>query len=89
MDELERKIIAHELALIETVAHIGAGLVVGITEEERVIRITAIELLEAALQRFGCPPADVLVACFSQSERGRFGPRAFSLPPFPRDVEAK
>lgn len=72
MDELERKIVAHEMALIETVAHIDAdhisegmrairaGLVVGITEEERVIRVAAIELLEAALQRFGRPPADVL-----------------------------
>ena len=67
MDELECKIIAHEMALIETVAHIDAdhiregvratraGLVVGITEEERTIRIAAIELLEAAFQRFGRP----------------------------------
>jgi hypothetical protein len=69
MDELERKIVAHEMALIETVAHIDAdhiregmrairaGLVVGITEEERVIRIAAIEMLEAALLRFGSPAA--------------------------------
>jgi hypothetical protein len=74
MDELERKIIAHEMALIEAVAHIDAdhiregmrairaGLVVGITEDERVIRIAAIELLEAALQRLGRPAADVLAA---------------------------
>jgi len=37
-----------------------AGLVVGITEEERTIRIAAIELLEAAFQRFGRPQADIL-----------------------------
>ena len=65
MDELERKIVAHELALIETVAHIDAdhiregmrairgGLVVGITEEERFIRCAAIELLEAGPLRYG------------------------------------
>ena len=67
MDELERKIVAHEMALIETVAHIDAdhiregmrairaGLVVGITEEDRVIRIAAIDLFEAALLRSGDP----------------------------------
>ena len=72
VDELECKIVAHEMALIETVAHIDAdhiregvratraGLVVGITEEERTIRIAAIELLEAAFQRFGRPQADIL-----------------------------
>jgi hypothetical protein len=72
MDELKRKIVAYELALIETVAHIDAdhirqgmrairaGLVVGITEEERIIRVAAIELLEAALEGLGRPPADVL-----------------------------
>jgi len=71
MDELERKIVAHEMALIETVAHIGAdhllesvqairaGLIAGITEEEQTIRITAIDLLQAALERLGRPAPDV------------------------------
>src|SRR5579875_3218331 len=64
VDEIERRIVAHELALIEVVAHldhehiregiraIRAGFVIGISEEERVIRVAAIELLEDALRRF-------------------------------------
>jgi hypothetical protein len=56
------------LALIEVVAHIDrdhmaegikairAGILVGITEEERVIRCQAIDLLEEARQRYS-PPA--------------------------------
>lgn len=64
MDEAERRVVAHELALIEVAAHldhehlragiqaIRAGFVIGISEEERVIRIAAIELLEDAMQRF-------------------------------------
>jgi hypothetical protein len=64
MDEIELRITVHELALIEVVAHIDrdnivegikairAGLIVGITEEERVIRISAIELLEDAAARW-------------------------------------
>ena len=67
MDEIAQRIAAHELALIEVVAHIDrdhiregikairAGLVVGITEEERVIRIAAIELLEDAATHYDQP----------------------------------
>jgi hypothetical protein len=63
MDEIERRVVAHELALIEVAAHvershmleaikaIRAGFVIGITEEERVIRIAAIELFEDAMRR--------------------------------------
>lgn len=64
MDEDEQRIAAHELALIEVSAHldrdhtlagmksIRAGLVIGISEDERVIRCQAIQLLEDALGRF-------------------------------------
>ena len=57
MDEIEQRIAAHELALIEVAAHIDPdhiaegikamrdGLVIGITQEERGIRIAAIDLL--------------------------------------------
>ncbi len=63
MDEIERRVVAHELALIEVAAHverahllaamqsIRAGCVIGITEEERVIRIAAIDMLEDAMRR--------------------------------------
>lgn len=68
MDEVERRVVAHELALIEVAANVGrseiiegmmairAGLVVGISEEERVIRIAAIDMLEEAMRRHD-PPA--------------------------------
>jgi DNA integrity scanning protein DisA with diadenylate cyclase activity len=68
MDEIEQRIAAHELALFEVVAHIDqahiverikairAGLVVGMTAEERAIRIAAIDLLEDAARRYD-PPA--------------------------------
>ena len=67
MDEAERRLVAHEMALIEVAAHVNrdeiaaaikairSGLVIGITEEERVIRIGAIELLEDALRRDDAP----------------------------------
>lgn len=63
MDEVERRVVAHEMALIEVAANverrhleeairsIRTGFVVGITEEERVIRIAAVELLEDAMRR--------------------------------------
>jgi hypothetical protein len=63
VDEIERRVVAHELALIEVAAHverghmleaiksIRAGFVIGITEEDRVIRIAAIDLLEDAMRR--------------------------------------
>jgi hypothetical protein len=68
MDENEQRIAAHEMALIEVVAHldrdhveaglkaIRAGLMIGISEDERVIRCQAIQLLEDAMGRFD-PPA--------------------------------
>lgn len=68
MDEVERRVVAHEMALIEVCAYVGkaemlagiksirAGIVVGITAEEREIRYAAIEMLEAALHRHD-PPA--------------------------------
>jgi hypothetical protein len=64
LDDIERRVVAHELALIEVAAHVDrahmleaiksirAGLVIGITEEERVIRIAAIDMLEDAMRRF-------------------------------------
>ena len=64
MDEVERRVVAHELALIEVAAHverehlsqaiksIRSGFLIGITEEERVIRIAAIDMLENAMRRF-------------------------------------
>ncbi len=63
VDEIERRVVAHELALIKVAAHverkhledamqaIRANFVICITEEERVIRIAAIELLEDAMRR--------------------------------------
>jgi hypothetical protein len=63
MNEIERRVVAHELALIEVAAHvershmleaiksIRAGFVIGITEEERSIRIAAIDILEEAMRR--------------------------------------
>jgi hypothetical protein len=68
LDEIERRVVAHELALIEVAARverqhlesaiqaIRSGFAIGITEEERVIRIAAIELLEDAMRAHG-PPA--------------------------------
>ena len=63
MDEIESRINSYEMALIEVAAHIDqdnliaamwvirSGLVEGILEEERVIRLRALELLEQALER--------------------------------------
>jgi hypothetical protein len=64
MNVIERRVVAHELALIEVAAHvershmleaiksIRAGFAIGITEEERVILIAAIDMLEDAMRRF-------------------------------------
>lgn len=64
MDKIERRVVAHELALIEVAAHIErehleeakqairAGFVIGISDQERGIRTDAIELLDDALHRF-------------------------------------
>jgi len=71
MDELEDRVCAHELALIEVVAHVGASetraaigriredLPFSLDGDERVIRRQAIQLLEDALHRFD-PPASGL-----------------------------
>ncbi len=68
MDEIELRVAARELALIEVVAHldrdhiiagmkaIRAGLAFDICEDERVIRRQAYQLLEDAMRRFD-PPA--------------------------------
>lgn len=67
--EIELRIRAHELALIEVAAHIDeaalreaieairAGLVMGIGADELVIRAAAIEHLETALARHHPPAA--------------------------------
>ena len=61
MDESERRVVAQKLALIEVAAHtehehmveairaIRNGIVTGITEDERMIRVAAIEMLEEVL----------------------------------------
>ena len=63
MDEIERRVVAHDLAFIKVAARverehmleairaIRAGFVIGITEEERVIRVAAIDMLEDAMRR--------------------------------------
>ena len=63
MDEIESRINSHEMALVEVAAHIDrenvlaamrairSGLVVGISEDERPIRLRALNLLVAALER--------------------------------------
>jgi len=57
MDEIERRVVAQELTLIEVAAHIDhqhmveairairSGFVIGITEEECMIRVAAIDML--------------------------------------------
>jgi len=68
------RIIAHELGLIEVVAHmrtdhiragieaIRAGIVKGINREERIIRSMAIEYLEEALYNEGVHPSTLFLA---------------------------
>ncbi len=63
MDELSRRVLAREMALVEIAAHmnpvhiraamlaIEAGIVDGITEEDRAIRLQALQYLEDALER--------------------------------------
>lgn len=71
MDEIEQSVFAHEMALIEVAAFIDrahlvdamdairAGIVESITEEERTIRLQAIQLLDDAMRRYD-PPASGL-----------------------------
>jgi hypothetical protein len=73
MDENEQRVAAHELALIEVVAHldrdhiiagmkaIRTGLVVDVSVDERTIRGAAYELLEYALQRYDPPAGGMLI----------------------------
>lgn len=68
MDELELRIQGHEMAFIEVVAHIDrehmvaaisavrAGLVDGVCQDERAIRVQAMGLLDDAMRRYE-PPA--------------------------------
>jgi|GEM_PF-5460534 len=63
MDEIERRVVAQELTLIEVAAHIDhqhmveairairSGFVIGITEEECMIRVAAIDMLKDATLR--------------------------------------
>jgi hypothetical protein len=67
MDELSRRVLAQEMALVEIAAHmnpiyiraamlaIEAGLVDGQTKEDRAIRLQALQYLKDALQRDNLP----------------------------------
>jgi hypothetical protein len=64
MDEAESRMAAHELALIEVVAHIERwhirsameaireGVTVWCGEDERAVRLAAMDLLDEALRRY-------------------------------------
>ena len=75
MDDIETRVAAHELALIEVVAHIdrGAiaegivaisdGIVSNISDDERTIRRRAIALLQEAIHLYDAPSQDVFRPC--------------------------